>query len=112
MIYSISKNTKRLVTAGLPVRRGNTIFTECSADQQATPDHKMSGTFFFWALACDKCVCQTPARAAAKGTLDPTDSRQELPASSPLPHALSHPPVGFMALGLHLPSPVILPMTN
>lgn len=81
MIYSVSKQTKKLVPAGLPVRRGDTIFRECSADQQATPDPKTSGTFFFWALACDKCSCQTPARAAAKGTLDPTTpGRSCLPA--------------------------------
>lgn len=112
MIYSIFKKTKRRLTTGIPVRRENTIFTECSADQQAILDHKTSHTFFFWALACDKCSHHTSARVAKKGTLDLTDTGQELPARSPLPHALSHPPTGFMALGFHPPGPMTLPTTN
>ena len=112
-ICSVSKKNKRLVTtAALPVSRGDTIFTECSADQQATPDHKTSGTFFFQPLARDKCCCQTPARAAEKGTLALAGTGQELPASSLLPHACSRPPAGFMALGFHPSGPVTLPTIN
>lgn len=82
MIYSISKKTKRLVTAGLPVRRGDTIFTECSADQQATPDHKTSDTFFFWALACDKCGSD-PCQSSCER--HPGPDRPRAGAASPAP---------------------------
>lgn len=102
--------TKRRDTDGVPIRRVNTIFTGSSIDQEAAPDHKTSGTFFFWALACDKCGCQIPARAATKGTLDSPDTGQKLPASSPLPHVLSQTPAAFMALEFPL-SHVTLPTT-